>query len=189
MTHAIGPIIVLDFANFDGAMMLLKKERNLPQFVKIDLEKLVLALTLGSRVVSKSIYLEKKLPVEADLPRKQDKFTHYLRKTGFNVVTKEMKTINLPDGAQRSKNNFDVEIAVDVCRHIWRRDCNEVIIISGDSDFAYLLKEARNNNIKTTVVSTTATVSRELRECSDRLILLDNLDIEQFLLSRSTHTT
>lgn len=185
MSHNTGPIVVLDFANFDGAMTLLKKGKNLPQSVKVDLEKLIFALTLGSTIVSKSIYLERKQILDAEASKKQDGFTFYLKKAGFNVVTKEMKTINLPGGNQRNKNNFDVEIAVDVCRHIWRRDCNEIILISGDSDFAYLLKEAKKTGIKTTVVSTAATVSRELRECSDRLIILDDLEIEHFLLARS----
>lgn len=133
-------------------------------------------LTLGSEVVIKSVYTETRTNGEEQ--KKKQKFLDYLSMIGFNVVTKECKVIASAEG-DKNKANFDVEIAVDACRCIWRRDCNEIIFISGDSDFAYLLSEAKKYDIQVTVVSTKNTVSKELREEANRIILLDDVDLKQ----------
>lgn len=172
--------VFIDLANINSGFEILKKNSGMTE-ARMDFQKLISMLTLGSEVVIKSLYTETRLNEEEQA--KKQKFLDYLRIIGFNVVTKDYKVIMCSEG-EKNKANFDVEIAVDACRCIWRRDCNEIILVSGDSDFSYLIKEANKYDIKVTVVSTKSTVSKELREQANRIILLDDLGLEQITNSR-----
>jgi uncharacterized LabA/DUF88 family protein len=174
MSNAVG--VFVELANVNGGMDVIKRGRGLKQSCRLDLEKLISAITLGSEIVCKIIYTEKRNGGDTEAARKTRKFHDYLKHAGFTVVTKDCKIITTDTG-DKVKANFDVEIAVDICRCIWRRDCKEIILISGDSDFAYLIDEANKYDIKTTVVSTRGTISKELTERAHRLILLDDLDL------------
>ncbi len=172
--------VYIDLANINAGLDVIKKNRNVIG-ARIDFEKIISITTIGSEVVLKKIYTEQRVdPLEA---QKKQKFIDYLSIIGFDVVTKECKVIYSSEG-NINKANFDVEIAVDVCRSIWRRDCNEIILISGDSDFAYLVAEAKKYDIKITVVSTKGTISRELTSSADRIILLDDLDLAQITTTK-----
>ncbi len=167
-------VVLIDKANIGAAFaaIIQAKKMSLTQ-VRLDFNKLVETVTLGSDLVEKSIYIEK-----PENPGWK-KFYDYLELSGFRVVAKEIKTISLSNGSIKNKANFDVEIATDICRHAWRRDCNEVVLISGDSDFAYLIDSLKNIDIKVTIVSSKGTISRELKDRADRIILLDeDLKIE-----------
>jgi len=167
--------VFIDLANINGGFDGIKRKQNAPD-LRLDFLNLINILTLGSEIVSKTIYTETRLDPEEQSKKKG--FLLYLKNIGFNVVTKDCKVIN-SNGVNHMKANFDVEIAVDACRCIWRRDCNEIILVSGDSDFAYLLSEAERYDIKTTVVSTNDSISKELRALAHRIILLDDLDLKQ----------
>ena len=163
--------ILIDFANINFAFEQIKKERKLPFTTKLDFNKLISALTLGNTIISKSIYL----PTCPD-QKSQIKFFHFFRKNEFNVVTKEIKEITKGDGTILRKANFDVEITMDACAHIWRRECDEIILFSGDSDFAYLIEQAKELNFKISVLASRKTISTELHNLADRVILIDELD-------------
>ena len=173
--------VFIDMANLNGAFDDLKKSLKVPFSVKIDYIKLVNAITLGSEVVSKSVYVGTNKSADE---KGQQRFLEFFRLNDFNVITKEYKIITNGDGIKRNKSNFDVELAVDVCSHIWRRECNEVILISGDSDFAYLIQKAKDIDFKIAIVSSRGTLSRELRELADRLILLEDLSINQYTFTK-----
>ncbi len=168
--------VFIELANINSGLEQIKKSRNMNSGTRIDFEKLIGTITLGSEIATKNIYTEKRNG-DAEAVQKLKKFHDFLQIIGFKVITKDCKTICTKNG-DKNKANFDVEIAVDICRCIWRRDCKEIILISGDSDFAYLIDEANNYDIKTTVVSTRGTLSKELREKAHRLILLDDLDLK-----------
>lgn len=172
--------VLIDFANISSGFEYIKKSLNLPFKTRLDYTKLIAAITLGKDVTSKSVYIETRKDVDEKL---QKGFLDYFRKTGFTVVTKESKVIKLDDGSTKHKANFDVEITFDACAHIWKRECDEVILISGDSDFAYLIDKAKGLNFQITVVSSKATLSHELRERANRLILLDYMDLNYLMFS------
>lgn len=174
--------VLVDLTNISYAFDIIKSIYKMDYNVKIDYNKLISAITLGSEVVSKSVYVGTKKTVDE---KAQQSFLNYFSKSGFRVVTKECKVIRLDDGTTKNKANFDVEITLDACCHIWKRECNEVILISGDSDFAYLVDTAKELDFKITVVSSKATVSRELREKADRLILLDDLDLKYLAFNKN----
>jgi uncharacterized LabA/DUF88 family protein len=172
-------IVVIDLSNIMSAFDKLKKDFELPYTTKLDYGKLVNSITMGSEVVWKAIYAERRNGEnDGGFRRFVDSFKHQ----GFEVVSKDPKIISLDDGTKKRKANFDVEIAVDMMRFAWRRDCDEVVLISGDSDFAYLVDEMKKLQIKITVVSTVKSLSTELADRANKLITLDSLDIKSIIL-------
>ncbi len=166
--------ILIDLANIGNAFNAVKKNQKLPFTIKMDFNKIVSAISLGNEVVSKSVFTGT-LP-NVDL-KSQRGFFDYFTRNDFKVITKPCKIIRQDDESEKMKANFDVEIACVACRHIWRRECSEIILVSGDSDFDYLIRMAKELDFKITIVSSNGTISKELRNSADRLILLDNLDL------------
>ncbi|MGB0833708.1 MAG: NYN domain-containing protein [Psychrobium sp.] len=70
----------------------------------------------------------------------QQKFQSALRHIGFNVKLKPF--IQRRDGS--AKGDWDVGITIDVLKHA--PDVDEVILLSGDGDFAILLDELRDTH-------------------------------------------
>lgn len=102
---------------------------------------------------------------------------------GYRLVTKDIKTffddgsgeelIKCPNcgksfqnsGKFQRKANFDVEIAVDAIYNL--PDYDTIILFSGDSDFAYLLRFLRHKEKKTILFSRKGHVAKELFPESD----------------------
>jgi len=65
-------------------------------------------------------------------------FINFLKLNGFKVVTKEIKSFNESDAANRSiRNSLDMELAIDVMELAPALDT--VIICTGDGDFTALV--------------------------------------------------
>ena len=100
------------------------------------------------------------------------------RKSGFQVKSKEVKLIPIYDDKgnyvkKMPKCNFDVEITMDMLTKIQKYDT--VVLFSGDSDFALLLKYLKTKNKKIVIVCTRKGMSRELDEVSDLFIPAESL--------------
>ncbi len=97
-----------------------------------------------------------------DNDEKMQKYLRHLDKIGFIAVTKPLKKIKIgEDGKFIYKANFDVEITVDILLDKFKLD--EIIILSGDSDFVYLIKKLKDLGLKTSVYSSKKTISWELK--------------------------
>jgi len=133
------------------------------------------AKDLGFRIRYKNLYTW--LESEGDLSytgfytvrfdtKEHDNFLTLVKKSGYKLVTKKLKLIKQKVGDRHlRKANFDVEIAVDAIRLI--KSFQTIILFSGDSDFAYLLKYLRKKGKKIIVASLKHHISRELIESSD----------------------
>lgn len=98
-----------------------------------------------------------------------DAFLTVLKKIGYTLITKPLKQIrNQASPEHKRKANFDVEIAVESMKRV--DDYSEIILFSGDSDFAYLLGELKKRKKRVVVVSTKYHVSRELIAVADTYI-------------------
>ena len=94
-------------------------------------------------------------------------FLTVLKRTGFGLVTKNVKSIfNGEDYIDKA--NFDVEITLDA-RNIMDK-YNTLILFSGDSDFEYLIKFLRKRNKKVIVISSKHHISKELVRCCNKYI-------------------
>jgi uncharacterized LabA/DUF88 family protein len=108
-------------------------------------------------------------------------FLRYLSKVGVNVVTKPLKKILLDkndlmfahskDGYVY-KANFDVEMTADML--LETEGVNRIIIFSGDSDFAYLVKKLKSLGKGVTIVSSRKTIAWELKLERAEVIFLED---------------
>lgn len=78
----------------------------------------------------------------------------WLQFNGFNVVTKEARSYS-SDGHIRTKGNMDIEIAVDIMRIYDKLE--QIILMSGDGDFRYLVEFLQKEGIHVIVISTNKT--------------------------------
>ncbi len=105
-----------------------------------------------------------------DDDEKMLKYLKYLNLVGFNTITKPLKKIKLSSTNVTEKDfiykaNFDVEITADIL--LEKSALDEIIILSGDSDFRYLVKKLKDTGLKVIVFSSKKTISWELKiECS-----------------------
>ena len=102
----------------------------------------------------------------------QENFFTALKKMGFKLVTKKMKIIRAGNITIR-KANFDVEITYDALD--LRKEYDNLVLFSGDSDFEYLIKKLRGYKKSTIVVSTSYHISKELIYCCKKYIDLKKL--------------
>lgn len=92
----------------------------------------------------------------------QNRFIKMLKKSGFIVRTKPVKRIRLAKGVYQWKGNFDVELTMDVIDNL--NKFKTLILLSGDSDFAPLLKRVKEYQKRVIVMSTKNHVAKELLE-------------------------
>lgn len=103
----------------------------------------------------------------------QKKFLDMLEINGYILRTKEVKRIRVAKGVYEWKGDFDVELAMDVLDHL--KEFKTAILLSGDSDFAPIVRRMKENNKKVVVMSAKGHISRELIQLSDKYINLKKL--------------
>ena len=113
---------------------------------------------------------------------KMPKFLRYLNAVGFTTVTKPLKKIRLTDGEHHPqsvasgyifKANFDVEMTADIL--LDKSKFDEVILFSGDSDFAYLTKKLKDAGKRIAVYSSRKTISWELKLAGSDVVYFEDL--------------
>jgi len=91
-----------------------------------------------------------------------------LSRKGFKMVVKEVKVIKLKNGELLYKGNCDVELAIDMIDTMPAYDT--AVLLSGDSDFAPLIKYLQKHGKKVLSISTRNHVSKEIIEASDQFM-------------------
>lgn len=137
---------------------------------KVDYKKLK-EWIVGSRKLEKAnayIILNLSIP-------DQRKFLHALENYGFNIRAKSIKTFD--NGHQ--KGNWDLGMAMDMIEDSEHLDI--VALVSGDGDFAPVVRMLRKNGVKVEVYAFLHSLSYELREAADSFFPLS----EEFLLKDS----
>ena len=103
----------------------------------------------------------------------QKKFLDMLEINEYIVRTKEVKRIRVTKGVYEWKGDFDVELTIDAMDNA--REFDTAILLSGDSDFAPIVKRMKENGKKVIIMSAKHHISRELIELSDKYINLKKL--------------
>lgn len=91
-----------------------------------------------------------------------------LARKGFKMVVKEVKIIQLKNEERLFKGNCDVELTIDMIDLMPAYDT--AVLLSGDSDFAPLIKYVQKHGKKVMVISTRHHISREIIEASDKFM-------------------
>ena len=108
----------------------------------------------------------------ADIAKRQSYFQR-LEKSGYSVITKPLKKIFINKDKYILKANVDVEIATDLI--YFRSNFDIAILFSGDSDFEYVVKRLQKEGKSIIVCAQNRGLSRELRNCADKVILLGTI--------------
>jgi len=103
---------------------------------------------------------------------KMKSFLRYLDKVGIEPVTKPLKQIKDGKGIIY-KSNFDVEMTIDML--LERPSYDICILLSGDSDFAALVKKLQDFGKKVIVYSSRKTISWELKLAADGYLFFEDL--------------
>ncbi|HST31378.1 MAG TPA: NYN domain-containing protein [Chthoniobacterales bacterium] len=102
---------------------------------------------------------------------KKNKFVQWLRSNGFMVVTKD----GSPAEEGRYKANVDVMMAIDALELSVEMQPDVVILVTGDTDFAYLAIKLRRRGIRVEVASVTQNLGNILRSAANEVIDLAQL--------------
>ena len=102
---------------------------------------------------------------------KKNKFVHWLRTNGFMVVTKD----GSPADEGHYKANVDVMMAIDALELSIEMRPDVVILVTGDSDFAYLVIKLRRHGIRVEVASVEQNLGNMLKSAANEVIDLAGL--------------
>jgi uncharacterized LabA/DUF88 family protein len=97
---------------------------------------------------------------------KKSKFVQWLRTNGFMVVTKD----GSPAETGHYKANVDVMMAIDALELSVEMRPDVVILVTGDTDFAYLVTKLRRRGIRVEVASVTQNLGNILRSAANEVI-------------------
>src|SRR3984893_12303527 len=97
---------------------------------------------------------------------KKNKFVHCLRSNGFMVGTKE----GAPAEEGHYKASVDVMMAIDALELSIEMRPDVVILVTGDTDFAYLAIKLRRHGIRVEVASVAANLGHILRSAANDVI-------------------
>lgn len=158
----------------DGANMFYTQQK-LGWF--FDWKKLIKYISNKSGVLESRYYTGIKSDDE-----KMKSFLRYLDHINIIPITKPIKVIrisknhplkNLHNYSEIYKSNFDVEITTDIL--LDRVNLDQVILLSGDSDFQYLVKKLKDVGKKIIVYSSRKTISWELKLEASKYIYLEDI--------------
>lgn len=97
---------------------------------------------------------------------KQAKFFNVLKDCGYEIINKELKYIR---GKNNNflKGNMDVEITIDAIVGFCCDTYDVLILVSGDSDFAALIKFLQEKGKECCIMSSQKVISKELSSICD----------------------
>ena len=101
-----------------------------------------------------------------------DGFCDVLRRAGWELRIKKPKRFS--DG--KTKADWDMAIAMEALEH--QRKAKDLVLVSGDGDFAPLIKRLQRNGQKVEVACFSEGLAQEAREAADRVIFLDASSLE-----------
>jgi uncharacterized LabA/DUF88 family protein len=113
---------------------------------------------------------------------KMASFLRYLDNIGITPITKPIKVIKVDDNhpskklynySEIYKSNCDVEITTDIL--LERKEVDEIILFTGDSDFQYLIKRLKDIGKKVIIFSSRKTISWEIKLEATEYIYLEDI--------------
>lgn len=111
---------------------------------------------------------------------RQQGFLLWMRRNGYRVVEKELKTY--ADGTKKA--NLDVEIAVDMLSLADKYDT--AVLVSGDEDFAYAINAVAYKGVRVELAGFRSNTSPRLIDVADQFIELD-AHIDEITKADSRH--
>lgn len=113
---------------------------------------------------------------------KMASFLRYLDNVGITPFTKPIKVIKINSNypskklynySEIYKSNCDVEMTTDI--FLERKEIDEIILFTGDSDFQYLIKKLKNIGKKVIIFSSRKTISWEIKLEATKYTYLEDI--------------
>src|SRR6266550_295989 len=122
----------------------------------------------GRELIEMVVYagLPPAMPIWQEERDKKNKFVQWLRSNGFMVVTKD----GSPAEEGRYKANVDVMMAIDALELSVEMQPDVVILVTGDTDFAYLAIKLRRRGIRVEVASVAQNLGNMLKSTANEVI-------------------
>ncbi|HEV2859574.1 MAG TPA: NYN domain-containing protein [Pyrinomonadaceae bacterium] len=143
--------------------------------IDIDYNKLLRVLLGDGRLLRAFFYTGVDVGAE-----RQQGFLLWMRRNGFRVIHKELKTFY--DGTRKA--NLDVEIAVDMLSLAGRYDT--AVLVSGDEDFVYAVNAVAYKGCRVEVAGFRSNTAPKLIDVADYFIDLG--EIADKVRKESSHT-
>jgi uncharacterized LabA/DUF88 family protein len=132
--------------------------------IDIDYNKLLRVLLGDGRLLRAFFYTGVDVGAE-----RQQGFLLWMRRNGFRVVQKELKTFY--DGSRKA--NLDVEIAVDMLSLAGRYDT--AVLVSGDEDFVYAVNAVAYKGCRVEIAGFRSNTAPKLIDVADYFIDLGEM--------------
>lgn len=132
--------------------------------IDIDYNKLLRVLLGDGRLLRAFFYTGVDIGAE-----RQQGFLLWMRRNGFRVIQKELKTFY--DGTRKA--NLDVEIAVDMLSLAGRYDT--AVLVSGDEDFVYAVNAVAYKGCRVEVAGFRSNTAPKLIDVADYFIDLGEI--------------
>jgi uncharacterized LabA/DUF88 family protein len=142
--------------------------------IDIDYNKLLRVLLGDGRLLRAFFYTGVDVGAE-----RQQGFLLWMRRNGFRVIHKELKTFY--DGTRKA--NLDVEIAVDMLSLAGRYDT--AVLVSGDEDFVYAVNAVAYKGCRVEVAGFRSNTAPKLIDVADYFIDLG--EIAEKVRKETTH--
>ena len=130
---------------------------------RIDYKKLQEYFAKNSKLVDIYFYYSTKKENSG-----QANLLEMLARKGFQLRVKEVKIIKLKNNEIMLKGNCDVELAIDMIDLMPAYDT--AVLLSGDSDFAPLIKYVQKHGKQVVAISTRGHISKEIIQSSDKFM-------------------
>lgn len=109
--------------------------------------------------------------------KRQQSFLTWLKRNGYKVITRPIKTFVDQNGERKEKADLDVDIAIDMFDLADKVD--KVVLFSGDGDFTRLIERIGMKGVKTMVVSHwgrgKGPIDPKLMEAADEFLDLEEI--------------
>jgi uncharacterized LabA/DUF88 family protein len=134
----------------------------------IKLREFLAGENTGRELIEMVVYagLPPAIPAWQEERDKKNKFVYWLRSNGFMAVTKD----GAPAEEGHYKANVDVMMAIDALELSVEMKPDVVILVSGDTDFAYLAIKLRRRGIRVEVASVSQNLGNILRSAANEVI-------------------
>ncbi|WP_226889595.1 NYN domain-containing protein [Nostoc sp. MG11] len=97
--------------------------------------------------------------------KNKEKFVYWAKSNGFLVVVREGKA-----KGDDYENNVDVVMAIDAIELALEIKPDIVVLVTGDSDFAYLAEKLRRRGIRVEVASVEQSLGSELKNSANSVV-------------------
>ncbi|MCK4647505.1 NYN domain-containing protein [Candidatus Pacearchaeota archaeon] len=96
------------------------------------------------------------------------------------ILCKRQKRFNKDDEEYYTIKGDDINLALDMLNEAWKNKYDKAILISGDGDFAPLVKYVKNKNKKVEVISFSKLASKNLINEADKFSFINKKTANKF---------